>query len=142
MSEEEGGQEKTEQPTERRLTQAIEQGQILTSKDLIMAMVLLVAAFEFSFFGRYFFTDIIGSFHSGLDFADPLLRGTSLITIIGERFQSAILFILSFSIPLALAAILTQMGIGGFHISFQNLAFKASRISPRSEEHTSELQSH
>jgi flagellar biosynthetic protein FlhB len=130
MSEEEGGQEKTEQPTERRLTQAIEQGQILTSKDLIMAMVLLVAAFEFSFFGRYFFTDLVGNFSNGLDFADPLLRGASLTQMIGERFESAILLILSFSAPLALAAILTQMGLGGFHISFQNLAFKASRISP------------
>ncbi len=130
MSENEDSQEKTEEPTSRRLEEAIEQGQILTSKDLVMSTVLLVGALELYFAGRYLFQELTGAFSFGLNFIDPLSRDVPLHYVLGERFGSAVLIVLAFSIPLALVAIATQSMLGGFHFTLENLAPKASRISP------------
>ena len=130
MSDQDSGQEKTEQPTERRVRESIEQGQILTSKDLMMSIVLLAGTVQFYFIGRSFFNDILGNFRTGLDIGGPLLRDIPLLAVLGDRFGSAVLFVLLFSIPLALTPIVVQILFGGFHFNFQNLAFKGSRVSP------------
>ncbi len=130
MSDQEGGQEKTEQPTERRLREAVEQGQVLTSKDLTMSVVLLVAAAQFYFIGRNFFYEMLNTFRNGLDISGPLAREIPLLNVLGDRFGSAVLIVLMFSVPLALAPMVTQGLFGGFHFTLENLAFKGSRLSP------------
>lgn len=132
MSDQDGGQEKTEQPTERRLREAIEQGQVLTSKDLAMSVVLLAAALQFYFIGRNFFNEMLTTFRNGLDISGPLAREIPLLSVLGDRFGSAILIVLIFSAPLALAPVLTQSLFGGFHFTLENLSFKGNRLSPLS----------
>ena len=129
MSDQDSGQEKTEQPTERRLRESIEQGQILTSRDLQMSLVLIAGTVQFYFIGRSFFNDIIGNFRTGLDISGPFLRDIPLLAVFSERFGSAVWFVLLFSIPLALVPIVVQYLFGGFYFNFQNMAFKGSRIS-------------
>ena len=130
MSDQDSGQEKTEQPSERRLRESIEQGRILTSRDLQMSLVLLAGTVQFYFIGRSFFNDIIGNFRTGLDISGPFLRDIPLLAVFADRFGSAVLFVLLFSVPLALVPILVQYLFGGFYFNFQNMAFKGSRISP------------
>ena len=130
MSDQDSGQEKTEQPSERRIRESIEQGQILTSKDLQMSLVLIAGTVQFYFIGRSFFNDIIGNFRTGLDISGPFLRDIPLLAVFADRFGSAVWFVLLFSIPLALVPILVQYLFGGFYFNFQNLAFKGGRISP------------
>ena len=132
MSDQDSGQEKTEQPTERRLREAVEQGQVLTSKDLVMSIVLLAAALQFYFIGRNFFYEVLNGFRSGLDISGPLARDIPLLHVVGDRFGSAVLIVLMFSAPLALAPIIVQSLFGGFHFTIENLSFKASRVSPMS----------
>ena len=130
MSDQESGQEKTEQPTERRLREAIEQGQVLTSKDLAMSIVLLVASVQFYFLGRNFFNEMLNTFRNGLDITGPLARDIPLLSVLADRFGSALLLVLMFGAPLALAPIVAQALFGGFHFTIENLAFKGNRISP------------
>ena len=130
MSDQDSGQEKTEQPTERRLRESLEQGQVLTSRELTMSVVLLAGTAQFYFIGRSFFNDLIGNFRTGLNVTDPLLRDIPLLSILGDRFGSAVTFVLLFSVPLALIPIIVQVLFGGFHFNFLNLSFKASRVSP------------
>lgn len=130
MSDQDSGQEKTEQPSERRIRESIEQGQILTSRDLQMSLVLIAGTVQFYFIGRSFFNDIIGNFRTGLDISGPLLRDIPLLAVFADRFGSAVWFVLLFSVPLALVPILVQYLFGGFYFNFQNMAFKGSRISP------------
>lgn len=127
---EEDGQEKTEQPTERRKQQAIEEGQILTSKDMVMGAVLLVAAVQFAMMGRGLYLDMSAGFKSGLDIVDPLKNESSLDTIMLDRFSSPLMTVLLFSIPLMVAAIGAQVALGGFHFVVKNIGFKFSRLSP------------
>ena len=128
MAEEEG-QEKTEQPTERRKQQAIEEGQILTSKDMVMGAVLLVAALQFAMTGRGLYMDMSAGFRNGLDIIDPLKSESSLFTVVIDRFSSPMMLVLLFSIPLMIAAIGSQVALGGFHFVVKNIGFKASRLS-------------
>lgn len=130
MSDQDSGQEKTEQPSERRIRESIEQGQILSSRDLQMSLVLIAGTVQFYFIGRSFFNDIIGNFRTGLDISGPLLRDIPLLAVFADRFGSAVWFVLLFSVPLALVPILVQYLFGGFYFNFQNMAFKGSRISP------------
>lgn len=130
MSDQESSQEKTEQPTERRLREAIEQGQVLTSRDLAMSIVLLAAAAQFYFVGKNFFSEMLGNFRNGLDIAGPLARDIPLQNVLADRFGSAVLVVLMFSAPLALAPVVAQSLFGGFHFTIENLAFKGNRISP------------
>lgn len=127
---EEDGQEKTEQPTERRKQQAIEEGQILTSKDMVMGAVLLVAAVQFAMMGRGLYLDMSAGFKNGLDIVDPLKSESSLYTIMLDRFSSPLMTVLLFSIPLMVAAIGAQVALGGFHFVVKNIGFKFSRLSP------------
>lgn len=129
MSDQDSGQEKTEQPTERRLRESLEQGQILSSKDLIMSVVLLAGTLQFYFIGRAFFNNMIGNFRTGLDVSGPFLRDIPLLAVLGDRFGSAVLYVLLFSIPLALTSVLVQIFFGGFHFNLMTLAPKMNRIS-------------
>lgn len=127
---EEDSQEKTEQPTERRKQQAIEEGQILTSKDMIMAAVLLVAALQFAFIGRHIFLDLSADFRNSFAINDPIMRDIPLYMVLADRFSSPLATILIFSVPLLIAAMVAQISLGGFHFVVKNLSFKASRLSP------------
>jgi len=129
MSDQDSGQEKTEQPTERRIRESIEQGQILSSKDLIMSVVLLAGTLQFYFIGRAFFNNMIGNFRTGLDVSGPFLRDIPLLAVLGDRFGSAVLYVLLFSIPLALTSVLVQIFFGGFHFNLMTLTPKMNRIS-------------
>ena len=86
MSDQDSGQEKTEQPTERRLRESLEQGQILSSKDLIMSVVLLAGTLQFYFIGRAFFNNMIGNFRTGLDVSGPFLRDIPLLAVLLPLF--------------------------------------------------------
>jgi len=129
---EDDGQEKTEQPTERRRQQAIEEGQILTSKDMVMGAVLLVAALQFAWMGRSLYFDISAGFRNGFLITDAMQRDIPLYMMLAERFSSPVITVILFSIPLLLTAIVAQVAFGGFHFVFKNLAFKGNRLSPLS----------
>ena len=129
---EEDGQEKTQQPTERRRQQAIDEGQILQSKDMVMGAVLLVAALQFAWMGRSLYFDISAGFRNGFSINDIMARDIPLYMMLAERFSSPLLTVILFSIPLLLTAIVAQVALGGFHFVSKNLAFKGSRLSPAS----------
>ncbi len=127
---EESEQEKTEQPTERRKQDSLEKGQLLVSKDFVMASVLLTGAACFAFFGRQMFQELVGIFRNGMDVTPALSRDLPLLPVLADRFLSSIILILAFSTPLILAAIVAQFLLGGIHFIPSNLAFKGSRLSP------------
>lgn len=129
MAANESDQEKTEDPTERRKTDSIEKGQILSSKDFVMGAVLVTSVLLFTFYGRAMFMELVGGFKQGLDISPVLARETNLAVVMGDRFISAAIIVLAFSIPLGFIAISAQMLIGGIHFIPSNINFKASRLS-------------
>ncbi len=127
---EDGGQERTEDPTGKRLEQALEDGNVLTSKDLLLAVVMLGGALQLSIGGHYYFTTLLGAFRSGIDISDTLQRDVPLLSVVGTRLYDMLIPLSLFSIPLVILLFIAQIAFGGFHFVIQNIGFKASRMSP------------
>ena len=123
------GQEKTEEPTQRRLDKAAEEGRVLTSKEvmvftsLAMGLVLYLALAPFMRSGL--------SAWGGLFVIDSALNLDTLgLVKVRYAFWLVILVTLIVGIPLMIVTLLTQIGVGGLNFSTQALHFKGNRIDP------------
>ena len=123
------GQEKTEEPTQRRLQKAAEEGRILTSKE-VMVFTTLGA-------GLVLFMGLSPFFSILLDVWGSLFRidsGFNLDTLglvkVRYAFWLVILATLVVGIPLIIVIILTQLAVGGLNFAVQAMNFKGNRIDP------------
>lgn len=129
MAETDEGQERTEEPTGRKLERALEEGQILTSRDLLMAAVMLGGALQISLGGQYYFTEFLTAFRNGLDFSDVLQRDLPLPVAFAARMGDIALPMLFFSVPLVAILVTAQVAYGGFHFVTGNIGFKFDKLS-------------
>ena len=123
------GQEKTEEPTARRLQKAIEEGQLLTSKEVMIfttlatGLMLLLALVPFytiglSAWGNLFIIDSSRSLETiGLD-------------KVRYGFRLIILATLIVGTPLMIVTVLTQAAVGGLNFSNKAYSFKPNKINP------------
>ncbi len=130
MAENDEGQERTEDPTHRRLEQALEDGQILTSKELLLAVVMLGGALQISIGGHYYFNEFLGAFRNGLDFSDALSRDLPLTQAVVARLSDVAMPLMLFATPLVALLIVAQIAFGGFHFIIGNAGFKFDKLSP------------
>ncbi len=131
MAEDEG-QERTEEPTAKRLEKALEDGEVLTSKDMLLAVVMLGGALQLSIGGQYYFNQFLAAFRNGIDISSVLSRDLPLLSVVGDRFADVMLPLAFFILPLVLLLFIAQIAFGGMHFMPQNALFKANRISPAS----------
>ena len=131
MAEDTPQEEKTEEPTSRRIEKAREDGQVLRSQDMTIAVVtigFIASLYSLSFFlGPRF----IALFKDSLIFSIDSLKDESalvvrLATIVGESY-------LVLSPVLAISVLLAIFGataLDGFVFSWKAIAPKASKINP------------
>ena len=129
MAEEsEDGQEKTEEPSQRKLDKAAEDGKVLTSKEMFvftslgMGLVLMLALGQvvpeiLEMWGGLFNFDKVDDIRS---FGVDRLR---------YGFWLVILTTLVVGIPLLIVSLLTQVAVGGINFAPKSMEFKASRIN-------------
>jgi flagellar biosynthetic protein FlhB len=130
MAENDESQEKTEEPSQRRLDKAREDGQILNSKDMFVAttmatgtLILFAAGSQLPGYIQHW--QMFFTFDSGAQLADLFLpRAVHALSIF-------VIISLVIGLPMMAVVLATQMAVGGA-ISFSGkaLAFKGSRISP------------
>jgi flagellar biosynthetic protein FlhB len=124
------GQERTEEPTEKRKQRASEEGQILTSKELMMTVSLLVGAGMALVAGEKAFWVLSEIFIDSLNFADTLKRAIPLEVVFVSALASASGIILILAFPLILSLLAAQAILGGIKFSFQSLKIKTNRLNP------------
>ena len=125
------GQEKTEEPSQRKLEKAREDGKVVTSKEMFVFTSLaagLITALSIVAFGRQPLTNWGGLF---------MLNATTHIdSLILAHMDYALWFLIHgtiiFGLPIMIVTILTQFGVGGIIFAPKALAFKGSRINPLS----------
>ena len=130
MAEEnEDGQEKTEEPTQRRLEKAAEDGQILTSKE-VMVFTTLAA-------GLAVFYGLVPFFSNGLNAWGSLLvidSATNLDTLglakVRTAFWMVIVATIVIGAPMIVIILMTQAAVGGLNFSSKAMNFKPNRIDP------------
>ena len=123
------GQEKTEEPTQQRLQKAAEDGQLLTSKEMMVFTTL--AAGLLLFMGLSPFFDIgLGAWSQlfVIDSAENL--DTLGLAKVRYGFWLVILATMIFGIPLMIITVLTQAAVGGLNFSNKAYNFKSNKINP------------
>ncbi len=124
-------QEKTEEPTERKISKAREEGQIARSQEVaIAASVIIVAAYLFVF-GTQIFSRLSDVMIDLYTFDAALLSDQNLILtalyVSIERGLVAILPLMAF----ALLTVLAFSGlVGGYNFSFKAVAPKLNKLNP------------
>ncbi|GAA6134836.1 flagellar biosynthesis protein FlhB [Oceaniserpentilla sp. 4NH20-0058] len=133
MAEGDNSQEKTEEPTPKRLQKAREDGQIPRSKELSTSLVLIVGALSLWVFGGIIFNGAKKIFTSNFTIERELLFDDKQMVIhLTSAALEAILAISPVMFALVLAAILGPLALGGWMFSGKSLLPKLSRISPLS----------
>lgn len=125
------GQEKTEEPTGKRLSKARDEGQIARSSEInIAASVISVALFLF-LFGNSLLSNVANVFAKGLVFdAQSVLEPQ----VAAGRLDDAMLEVFLAMLPLLLlsaSVVVVCSGlIGGYNFSWKALQPKASKFNP------------
>ena len=125
------GQEKTEEPSQRKIDKHKEDGKVLSSKEMfvftgIAGALLLMYAFSFSFktllfeWGNLFVL-------SGNEKLEDLPQTKSI-----EALFFIIKIILFVGIPMLIIVLATQFAVGGINFAPKALTFKSNRINPLS----------
>ena len=123
------GQEKTEEPTQQRLQKAAEDGQLLTSKEMMVFTTL--AAGLLLFMGLSPFFDIGLGAWSQLFVIDSTESLETLgLAKVRYGFWLVILATMIFGVPLMIITVLTQAAVGGLNFSNKAYNFKPNKINP------------
>ena len=130
MAEEsEDGQEKTEEPTSRKLEKAAEEGQVLSSKEMYV-FTGIIMLFGLVYLIPYFSQMLLSYWAMFFDWSDIVNDKKSILDILyyALRFVVTIIFIIS--IPIFFVVILTQIAVGGINFAPKALQFKGNKINP------------
>ena len=130
MAEEGGdGQEKTEDPSQRKIDKSLEEGKVLKSQEvniftsLAAGLVLMFAVPGFVYQGLAVWGSFF-RFESGADLSQIALAK------IADFLEILVIIGVVLGIPLAIVAILTQRAVSGYFIfAPKAIAFKASKMS-------------
>ncbi|GAB4356676.1 MAG: flagellar biosynthesis protein FlhB [Gammaproteobacteria bacterium] len=131
MAQEESGQERTEQPTPKRLKEAREKGQIPRSRELNTMLLLVVSAGSLLLMGPRM-VDELGRFLTrGLTVERAtIFDGTAVLRIPAALFDEALELLVPFFVLMVAFAIIAPLALGGWTFSPESLAPKLERISP------------
>ena len=128
---EDTGQERTEQPTPRRLQQAREKGQIPTSRELNTMLMMLIAGASIMFIGPGIVEDFLDMFKRHLNVSrENIFDITSMPVLLESAIIDALITLSPFFVLMILASIAGPLMMGGVTFSTQALAFKWDKLNP------------
>ena len=124
------GQEKTEDPSQRKIDKSLEEGKVLKSQE-VNILTSMAAGFALMFAVPSFVNHILGAwgsffhFERGANLTDLAFANTS------DFLEILVLIGVLLGIPLAIVAILTQRAVSGqFNFAPKAMAFKAKKMNP------------
>lgn len=128
---EDTGQERTEQPTPRRIQQAREKGQIPTSRELNTMLMMLIAGASIMFIGPGIVENFLQMFKQHLNISrENIFDITSMPVLLESAVIDALITLSPFFVLMILAAIAGPLMMGGVTFSAQALAFKWDKLNP------------
>ncbi|MCY9860992.1 EscU/YscU/HrcU family type III secretion system export apparatus switch protein [Vibrio coralliirubri] len=123
--------EKTEKPTQKKLRDAKDKGQIPRSKELSTTAVLLFSFTAMIIFGKNIL-DVLGeSLIQSLDVSKiHKIHGKEIFNFSFQMMSDLLITLIPFFVSAMVVAIASNIALGGFIISGNNLAPKFSNINP------------
>ena len=124
-------QEKTEEPTARRLSKAREEGQIARSTEITIAASVISVAIYIYLFGSSLLGNVANIFAQGLVFDSlAVLEPQVAAGRLADAMIEALLTILPILILTGVVVLVCSGLLGGYNFSWKSLQPKASKFNP------------
>ena len=128
---EDSGQEKTEEPTSKKLEDAKKKGQIARSKELGTMFVLIFSAISLLLYGPEIGKGLYNIMGRMLSLNRSETYDTTKMFAVWSEVASALLFPMAmFFLIIVIAAFIGNTLLGGFNFSWEAAAPKPSKMSP------------
>lgn len=124
-------QEKTEEPTTRKLEKAREDGQIPRSRDLTTTFILLAGVIALYVFGQYIASQMISLTQRNFTLSRSEVFDTNaMFAHLVSSFYEGLISLVPFMAILLVASIVGPIALGGWLLSAKAMAPKFSRMNP------------
>ncbi|MDZ3825428.1 MULTISPECIES: flagellar biosynthesis protein FlhB [Pseudomonas] len=131
MAESESGQDKTEDPTEKRKKDSREKGEVARSKELNTLAVMLAGAGGLLIFGGMLAQELMELMRMNFSLSrEVIMDQRSMGTFLLHSGKIALVAIQPIMITLLLAALLGPIALGGWLFAAGSMAPKFSRMNP------------
>lgn len=131
MAENENGQDKTEDPTDKRKKDAREKGEIARSKELNTVVIMIVGAGGLLAFGGSMAEMMMQLMRDNFTISrEAIMDERSMSLMLMASGKAAVLSIQPLLIALMLASIIGPISLGGWLFAASSLAPKFSRMNP------------
>ena len=131
MAENADGSEKSEEPTEKKLRESREKGQVPRSRELTTLLVTLSAAVFLLFYGAQMIVDFEVIMVKGLSFDRDIAFDTkALFRLVGALVETALYLLLPFLLLMTLIALVAPILLGGWSFSVKAMSPKFSKLNP------------
>jgi len=128
---EDTGQERTEQPTPRRIQQAREKGQIPTSRELNTMLMMLASGSAILFLGPGVVEDLLDMFRSHFTISrETIFDPVAMILNLKEGMIDALISLAPFFVIMIISAVAGPLMMGGVTFSAEALSFKWDKLDP------------
>ncbi len=131
MAESDSGQERSEEPTQKRMLDAREKGDIARSKELNTAAILLMGSGGLIFFGQQAASGLAAMMHHNFEISRQEIYATgSMMANLNSSISDGLMALMPVFVTLLIAAVVGPIALGGWVMSGKALAPKWSRLSP------------
>ena len=128
---EDTGQERTEQPTARKLLQAREKGQTPASRELNTMLMMLLAGTSILFIGPGIVHNFLDMFRRYLNVSrENIFDITAMPVMLETAVIDALINLSPFFLVMIIAAVAGPLMMGGVTFSAQALSFKWDKLNP------------
>lgn len=126
-----GAQEKTEEPTQRRLQEAVKKGQVVSSKEVTNFLMIVVLVFNIAWFMPYLMTRTVRLFARFIQSPHDILLDNGSLALLSWQVVGDLLSVISIPfITVVLAAFLSHFVQHGFVFTAEPIIPKLEKISP------------
>jgi flagellar biosynthetic protein FlhB len=125
----EDGQEKTEEPTAKKLEKAAEEGQVFTSKEMFV-FTGIIGMFCLVYILPYYSQMLLSYWSMFFNWSDIVNDKKSILDILSYALQFFVVVIVFVSIPMFCIVLLTQIAVGGINFAPKAIQFKGKKINP------------
>ena len=131
MAENQDGQEKSQEPTSKRIADARKKGQVPRSRELNTMAITLLGVGSLMALGPHFTNSLHRLFAERFavrrsDVFDPNAMLAHLVDAVGD----ALFMLVPFFLLMIVVAVLSSVALGGFNVSFEAMQPKLSKLDP------------
>lgn len=128
---EDTGQERTEEPTPKKIRETREKGQIPRSRELNSMAMLMAAGGALLIMGSSMLADLRQLMKQGLSIEPAkLAEPHNVVQVLSEMVMEGMIIIAPILFIMVVIVIMTPIGLGGFSFSAKSLAFKWDKLDP------------